>query len=198
MRRLLTGVLLLCAAPQVAAQTRWTLTGELGTNRFSRAAHDSSTPPVSLGAWRATSYTLRLARAEAERSVALSAGLTSSPFAAWIDNVAVVQGGELALYEFGLTYGRRVLRSGRGAALRLEAGPVLHIWTMSGEDPRARLGAQLGTVLELPMTERWRVDLRGDLTLTRSWMRPEDEEGGITRESTMRRGRLGLGITRRL
>jgi hypothetical protein len=69
---------------------------------------------------------------------------------------------------------------------------------MSGEDPRSRLGALLGTVVELPLTERWRVDLRADLTLTRSWMRPEDEDAAITRESSMRRGRLALGITRKL
>lgn len=198
MRSLLTGVLLLCLAPAAVAQTRWTLTGEMGANRFSRAAHDSSSPAVSIGAWHATSYTFRLARGDDVRTLALSAGFTSSPFGAWIDNVAVIQGGELALFEFGLSYGRRVIHSGRGAALRLEGGPVLHVWTMSGEDPRTRLGALLGAVVELPVTERWRVDLRTDLTLTKSWMRPEDEDDEITRESSMRRGRLALGITRRL
>lgn len=198
MRYALLGLLCLCLAPHASAQTGWTLSGELGSNRFSRAAHDTSSPVVSLGAWRATSYTIRLARDNGSTALALSAGYTSSPFAAWIENVAVIQGGELALYEFGLTYGRRVVRSGRGAALRVEAGPVLHLWTMSGEDPRSRLGALLGTVVELPMTERWRVDLRADLTLTRSWMRPEDEDAAITRESSMRRGRLALGITRQL
>ncbi|HEX7917845.1 MAG TPA: hypothetical protein VF454_00500, partial [Gemmatimonadales bacterium] len=106
------------------------------------------------------------------------------------------QGGELALYEFGLAYGRRILHSGQGAALWLETGPVLHIWTMSGEDPRTRLGGLFGAVVTLPVTERWRADVRGDLTLSKSWMRPEDEGAEITRESTMRRARLALGITR--
>lgn len=198
MRHILIALCFLGMTPAAGAQARWTLTGETGANRFSRAARDTSSPVVSLGAWHATSYTFRLARGDEDRELALSAGFTSSPFAAWVDNVALIQGDELALFEFGLAYGRRVLRSGRGAALRVEAGPVLHLWTMSGEDPRTRLGGLVGAVLELPLTERWRVDVRTDLTFTGSWMRPEDEGNGITRESSMRRGRLALGITRRL
>lgn len=192
-------VTLLASIPSaLAAQSGWRLSGELGSNRFSRAAHDTSSPAVSLGAWAATSYTLRLARDDGRNVLSASLGYTSSPFAAWIDNVAVIQGGELALAEFGLSYGRRLLRSGRGAALRVEGGPVLHLWTLSGEDPRTRLGALVGSVLELPLTERWRVDLRGDLTVTKSWMRPEDEDAEVSRESSMRRGRVAIGITRRL
>lgn len=198
MRHFLTGLCCLCLAPAAAAQTGWTLTGEVGANRFSRAAHDTSSPAVSLGAWRPTSYTLRLARSGTQGVLTLSAGFTPGSFAAWIENVAVVQDGELALYEFGLSYGRRIVHTGAGAAIRVEGGPVVHLWTMSGEDPRTRLGAQIGTVVELPMTERWRVDVRADLTLTKSWMRPEDEDAEITREPTMRRGRLALGLTRRL
>ncbi len=198
MRNAIVVLWLIGLPSSLAAQAGWTLSGEVGSNRFSRAAHDSSSPAVSIGAWPATSYTVRLVRSGARSDVAVSVGYTATPFAAWIDNVAVVQGGELALVEFGLTYGRRLLRSGRGAALGLEAGPVLHVWTMSGEDPRTRLGALLGTVVELPLTDRWRVDLRADLTLTKSWLRPEDEVDGITREPLMRRGRLVLGITRRL
>ena len=198
MRTILTGLLWLGLAPAAAAQAAWTLTGEVGTSRFSRAAHDTSSPPVSLGAWHATSYTVRQTRGDAREGLTLAAGYTSSPFAAWIENVAVIQGGELALYELGLAYGRRVLRSGQGASLRVEAGPVLHLWKMSGEDARTRLGGLLGAVVELPVTERWRVDVRADLTVTRSWMRPEDEGPDIMRESSMRRGRLALGIARRL
>lgn len=198
MRIVLIALLLLCEATVATAQRQWTLTAESGLNRFSRAAHDTSTPTVSLGAWHATSYTLRLARRDSAGEVAISVGYTSAPFAAWIDNVAVIQGGELALIEFGATYGRRLARSVAGAVLRAEAGPVLHIWTMSGEDARARLGGVLGTVVELPVTARWRVDLRADLTFTRSLLRPEDEDAEITRESSMRRGRLAIGLTRRL
>src|SRR5574338_146280 len=175
MRTILTVLLLLGPVPSAGAQTVWSLSAETGANRFSRAAHDTSTPAVSLGAWHATSYTVRLARGTARDEFALSAGYTASPFAAWIENVALLQEDELALFEFGLTYGRRVIRTGRGAALRLEGGPVLHLWTMSGEDARTRLGGLLGAVMELPLAERWRVDVRTDLTITRSWMRPEDE-----------------------
>src|SRR5690349_10285417 len=98
MRDVVIGVLMLSLTPRLSAQTPWTLSGEVGANRFSRAAHDTSSPAVSLGAWHSTSYTLRLAREGDRGVVAASVGYTSSPFAAWIENVAGVQGGELSFF----------------------------------------------------------------------------------------------------
>lgn len=182
----------------LAAQGAWSGTFEVGKATFSSAARDTSADPVHLRPWHPTLFTLRLSRQGSRLGVALALSYSGGQEGVNIGEFVVLPGTDLRLIEFAPELSGRVTTSRVGAELRWHAGPLLDTWWPSGGDPRTRAGAQVGATFSLPMTDRWRFDLRGDLAATGSYLTAEESTGGIHRDHTMRRGRLGLGLTRRL
>lgn len=199
-RRTLLLVLLVLSFPTApaAAQSRWTLTLERGWSVYSAAAKDSSADPGHLRAYRPAVYSLRLAREQGRLGFALAVGGALGQWSVNFGDFYVLPDEALHLVEVAPEVRYRLGTSSAGAAAYLHLGPTLSIWSPSGEDPRQRLGAQAGATLSVPFASRWALDVRGDVAVSRSLMNEDEESAAITRESTMRRGRLALGISRRL
>src|ERR1041384_3153450 len=194
---LLTG-LLSTVVPAAAAQTSWSATFEVGKAVFSSAARDSGADPAHIRPWHPTLLPLRLARRGERIGFGLALGYAGGQEAVNFGDFVVLPGTDLGLLEIAPEIDGAVRTPGAGAALRWHLGPILDFWWPSGADPRVRAGAEAGGSLSFPLTERWRFDVRGDLAMTASYLNPDEATDGLRREHTMRRGRLGLGITRQL
>ena len=199
MRRLLL-VLLISAifARPATAQSGWALTFERGATAFSAAAHDTSTPQIRLTPWHPGLYSLRLARNGERMGAALALGYGVSDFGGSVGDIVVLPGSRLAIMEVAPECSYRISTTPLGAALRVHAGPVLDLWYPSGGDMRSSLGGLAGASLALPLATRWEVSLRADLALTTSEVTKDEAGPGLIREGSMRRGRLAVGLTRRL
>jgi len=190
---------LLCLpATPVAGQATWTGTFEIGKAAFSSAAKDTSADPVHIRPWHPTLLTLRLARRGTRLGIGLAMSYSGGQEAVNIGDFVVLPGTALRLFEFAPELSGPILATRAGAEARWHIGPVLDVWWPSGGDPRARPGGHAGATITLPVTDRWHFDLRGDLAVTASYLTADEATGGIHRDHSMRRGRLGLGITRRL
>lgn len=191
-------LLWLFLAPPAAAQAKWTLTLERGWTTYSSAVHDTASEPAHLRPWRPAVYSLRLARESGRWELALGGGIALGQWGVNIGDFVVLPDESLHLYEIAPELGMRIGATATGVVARLHLGPVLAIWVPSGEDPRQRLGAQAGGSLAFPLGAKWSASARADLALSRSLVNKDEETDDLTRASTMRRGRLALGITRRL
>lgn len=191
-------VVLGAVAPRLAAQDRWTMTLEAGQAIYSRAAHDTGTPPVSVHVWRPTLFTLRVARQLGRFSAAIGVTYGKSGLGGSIEELTVVQRGQFEIGEVAPELGVQLFRTSTSAELRLHAGPVWDLWGPAGYEFRTRIGGMGGVTLALPLMAGWRVDLRGDLAVTGSYLNKADETPDVHRDAIMRRGRIALGVTRRL
>jgi hypothetical protein len=195
--RLLLSVL--CLGPgRISAQARWQLTFEAGITTFSAAAHDTSTDRIYIRPWRPTSYTLRLLR-NGER-LGAGLGLTYIPSSLGVNTAdfSFSSSGELQVLEIVPELRYRIGATAPGVELLAHAGPVFEIWAVKGADPRGRIGGLAGATLAFPLAASWRIDLRGDLAMTPSYLNRDEDTAEIHRERSMRRGRVALGLTRRL
>jgi hypothetical protein len=188
----------MATAGPVRAQAEWRLTLEAGATTFSSAAHDTSTPAVHLRPWRPTTFSLRATRDHGRLGFGVTLGVSNGPLGVNIEDFVLLDGSRLLLFELSPEVRYRLAATGGGESLHLSAGPILDFWTPEGDDPRTAFGGIGGLTLSLPLAGDWLVDVRGDLAVTGSLLTEEEETPALTRESTMRRGRLALGITRKL
>jgi hypothetical protein len=200
MRRMVAGVVLLVAATagRVDAQADWRLTLDVGATTFSSAAHDTSTPAVNIRPWRPTTFSLRATRDVGDLGFSMTLGLSNGPLGVNIEDFVLLDGGNALLIELAPEFRYRLVTIVGGASLHLSAGPIVDIWSPQDDDPRTLFGGIGGLTLAFPLAERWLIDIRGDLAVTGSLLTEEEGSPGLIRESTMRRGRVALGITRRL
>jgi hypothetical protein len=198
MRRTPLIACLLIVPGSLMAQGRWSLSFERGFTTFSEAAHDTNTPSVQVIPWHPASYTVRLARDG--RRIGFAIGLTAAngQLGATIEDAAILPGGGLLLLEAAPELRFRIWASAVGATLAAHAGPVIDIWAPEGDDVRAAYGGMGGVTLTLPVTGRWSAAIRTDFAVTGSEATRDEESAEIRRAKTMRRGRLALGITRKL
>lgn len=185
-------------AGPVAAQAEWRLTLDVGATSFSSAAHDTSDPAVNLRPWRPTTFSLRATRDVGKIGFGVTLGLSNGPLGANIDDFVLLDGGNALLIEFAPELRYRMVSSRSGVSLHLSAGPLVDAWSPQGADPRTTFGGIGGLTLSLPLAGEWLVDIRGDLAVTGSLLTEEEETPALIRESTMRRGRVALGVTKRL
>lgn len=182
----------------LAAQGHWSMTLERGFTTVSSTAHDTSSPVVRLVPWHPTFYTLRLAKEGDRHGFALALTYGNGELAGTVDDAVIIPGISLDVAEVAPELSYRFATTPNGAVLRAHLGPVLDLWFPSGDDMRTTWGGQVGTTLTLPLSANWAVALRGDFTLTTGEVKKDEATAEIIRESTLRRGRLGLGITKHL
>jgi hypothetical protein len=198
MRSFLAAVTLLLFASPLAAQRRWGLTLEVARAGYSAAAHDSSAPRVAVGPSGPTLLTLRLDRSGTKSGPGLGITYTNAPIGGSVDEVTVLIARSLELVEIAPEWRVLVREGSTGARLVAHLGPVADGWGPEAEPIRWRFGGMAGATLEFPLSTGWRVGIRGDFAVTGSYLRREDDDDEIDVEPTMRRTRIGLGITRRL
>jgi hypothetical protein len=199
MRRIL--ILLAAMVPcttRMQAQAEWRLTFDAGATTFSAAAHDTSADQVNIRPWRPTTFSLRLTRDAGKLGAGLTLGVSNGPVGVNIDDFVLMDGFQALLIELAPEIRYRLASIPGGGGLHLSAGPVVDIWTPQDDDTRTVYGGIGALTLSLPLAGSWLVDIRGDLAVTGSLLTEEEGGPGLVRESTMRRGRVALGITKKL
>src|SRR6478736_7036588 len=199
MRPVLTvGLLCSLMATTLPAQSEWQATIEVGSTSFSSAAHDTNNPATNVHASLDGMYTLRFTRETLRSGIAIALSYSSGFFEGYVENFSVVPGDGIQLVEIAPEGRFAVGRTSTGATLWVHAGPVFDFWSVGGNDPNSRIGGLAGATLALPLSPRWRVDVRGDFAISASYADKEEEGPNLIRPSTMRRGRIALGITKKL
>lgn len=191
-------LLALLAAPPAAAQTTWRLSAEIGRTSYSWAVRDTSADPVSLRPWHPSIWSLRLARDARRFGLAFTFGFAFGAEGGTVADFTILPGTDLNLAEFAPEVRYLLHRTTTGAELRVHAGPVADIWWPTAATARMRLGAQAGGEFSLPYSERWAVTLRGDAAITPTYVSKEEAGTELRRPSSMRRARIGIGVTRRM
>jgi hypothetical protein len=180
------------------AQGSWSLALETSRATYTPAAYDTSTPRISIGAWGPMLFTARLSRSGAPHGFGLAVSYMNAPLGGEVEEVALFIRRSLQMVEIAPEWRFLLVEAPTGARLVASAGPIADGWGPSAEPIRWRIGAMAGATLEFPLSDRWRVGIRGDFAITGSYLNPEDDDEEIDLEPTMRRTRIGLGITRRL
>ncbi|HEU5358467.1 MAG TPA: hypothetical protein VFU45_05080 [Gemmatimonadales bacterium] len=196
MRRLLLCGALITLAPatlvaQQGAGTRLTL--EFGAARFHGGVRDTSATPVYIRPSRPTLMTLRLSGARF--GVALTIAGSATGYSQ--GTIALTQGGDLTLVELAPEVRHSLAATAAGGRLIIHAGPLLDLWKLNGGSSVARAGAHAGASLELPITERLGLSLRGDAAITGSQLADTDLTPDLS-QHTMWRTRVGIGAEYRL
>lgn len=200
MRRILLIMLALVGftSGEAEAQSDWRLTLDVGATAFSAAAHDTSADPVQLRPWHPRIYSLRVTRDAGRLGVGMTLGISEGALGVNVQDFAVLDGTNAPLIELAPELRYRLVAIGSGGTLHLSIGPVIDLWMPQDADARTVCGGIGAATLSLPLAGSWLVDVRGDLAVTGSLLTPEEESPELIRESTMRRGRIALGITKKL
>jgi len=189
---------LLTMGPGLGAQ--WLVEANVATTWFGGASVDTSAggERLSFRPWRPTSFGLRLERRVAKAGIALQLTYAPAALALAGENAVVTINDFLTLYEAALDFSWRIAQTGTGAGVRAHAGPVLDLWTVSGEDgPRARWGALAALTVEFPLGRRFAGSVRAGGALTPSVFEPGELPPEFVRRA-MRRGSVSLGIRYRV
>lgn len=191
---ILCGALLLVPAQLTAQQDGGTrLTLEFGMARFHGGVRDTSAPPVYIRPFRPTLVTLRLAGPRFGVALTIAGAATGYSQG----SIALLQEGDLSLLELAPEVRTALAEPATGGRLVVHAGPLLDLWKTDGGSSVARVGGQAGATLELPLTGRLGVSLRGDAAVTGSQLADTDLTPDLS-QHTMWRTRVGIGATYRL
>lgn len=180
------------------AQHHWSLTLERGSTTYSMAAHDTSTPQIRVLPWHPAAWSIRIARDGDAVGFALALTAANGQLGAASGDVVILPGAALLLLEVAPELRRRFTASASGTTLTAHLGPVFDLWAPQGDDVRTAYGAMGGVTLDLPIAGRWSAGVRADLAVTGSEATKAEESDAVKRANTMRRGRLALGISRRI
>lgn len=198
-RTLWIGVVMLAIITRsLHAQATWRLTLDAGATSFSSAAHDTNPDVTHLRPWHPTIYSIRVSRDAGKFGASLTLAAAGGPLGVNIHDFVLLDGTDLGLIEVAPEFRYRLASTSAGASVHLSAGPVIDVWMPEGEDPRTVYGGIGALTLSLPLAGSWLVDIRGDLAVTQSFITEEEENPGLIRDDTMRRGRVALGITKKL
>lgn len=173
-----------------SAVAQWGLSGEIGVARFGGTSRD--TGGIRVAPYRPTTFTVRLDRALGPTRVEFAALYAKTGFAGEQDNVAIVQYDAGSLWELAPGVSVRVARFGVGAEARLEAGPVVDLWTVD-RDTRTRLGGRAAAAVEWPIARALTGSLRVSGVITGSVFDPADVPAGVERLAT-RRVAVAIGL----
>ncbi|MGH7674487.1 MAG: hypothetical protein ACREMV_04370, partial [Gemmatimonadales bacterium] len=104
----------------------------------------------------------------------------------------------LTLYEASVDFSWRVARTSTGVEFRAHAGPILDVWSVSGDDDsRVRWGGLAAVTMEFGLGRRFGGSVRAGGALTPSLFEPGELPPEFVRR-TMRRGAVSLGLRYRL
>lgn len=193
-RALPIAALLLLPAP-LAAQggSPARLTLEIAQPGFAGGISDTATPRTYVRPLTPRMYTLRYTRGW------LGVGLTLATAATELSQagVALLLKSDITVAEFAPEVRWPLWRNGSGTELRVHAGPTFALWSTNGYGQVGRIGAQAGASLHLPVSGRWGIGIRGDVTLSDTQVASDRLDPDLSNHPLWRT-RIGLGLSYRL
>ncbi|MDP3909217.1 MAG: hypothetical protein Q8Q14_02405 [Gemmatimonadales bacterium] len=179
------------------AAAQWHLGIELSSSRYGGTAHDTTgTGPPYAGPGGGTGLGIRVDKSVANVRVSLRASYSTAGFKLSGEGIDFSDKSTGDVLEAVLLFGIRVGGIGPSGAARVELGPALHLWNLSGE-VRDRIGAVGALAYEWPIAGRVSGAVRLEGMISRSWFEAVDLPPEYERRAT-RRAAVSLGLRYRL
>jgi hypothetical protein len=178
------------------AQGQWRVGVEVGSERFWGGSADTAGEGPSFRPYRPTSFGLGLARWARKWGAGVSFRYLSASLALEGAEGLVAVKGIFEVYGADAHLAYRVARVSANE-LTLETGPLLEVWSVSGEESQTRVGIQAGLSLRVPLGTGLVGSLTGALAVIASPFTESQLDSGFERRPLWRR-RLAGGLELRL
>lgn len=189
--------LVLSSAFQTSAQAQWSLSLELGAERFWGGSVENTPERRSFHPYRPTTITAGLERRSGKVGFGLRLRYTDASMGLEGQDAVVAVEGVFSVVSASPEIGYRLATLGRDTELLLHAGPLLEFWSIIDQDSRTRVGAQGGVSLRMPISERFALSLAGGLALIPSPFQDGELDPSYELRSLWRRG-VAAGLRYRL
>jgi len=192
--------LVLLAVPARGLGGQWLIGADVTAMWFGGTSHDTSaaSDDESFRPHRPTSFGLSVDKRFTKIGVGLRLSYAEAAVADEGDAGFIGLNNFFACYEAAPELSYRVARTGTGAEFRVHGGPLLDLWSVTGEDGlRSRWGAHAAVSVELPFGRHLAGAVRAGGALTPSVFKPGELPPQFVRQ-TMRRGSVTLGLRYRL
>jgi hypothetical protein len=178
---------ILAGAPR-EAPAQWAVTAEVGGARYWGASAESKGEGPSFRPYRPTIFGVGLERQGSRSGFGVRLQYAGASLALeGKDAVAAVKGA-FDVYGISPEMSVQLKRLDSGLQLRLSGGPLLEFWDIAAEISHARVGAQVGLGVLLPLDGKVVAGLRVGLAVTPSPFDQEDLQAGYEPRTLWRRG----------
>lgn len=203
-RRSIRFVSLLCfasaIAPQAGQAQQVRVGASVGFVRFQGGSEPADpTDTVFVEPYGPLDYRLRGSLSTADWRFALAVSFAKPGLGAAIDWALIMDRAALKVVTFEPTVGRRVLGSpGASSQLWLEAGPSIGLWIIYSDEARTEVGGVVAATLRQRIAERFESIIRGDVSISPSFLRDSDDVNDILRFTNVSRYGFSIGFDFRL
>ena len=198
--------LLACALVSAAsvvpakAQAQFRVGASVGFVRFQGGSEPANpTDTVFLEPYGPLDYRLRGSYAVGDWHVGLAVSYAKPGLGAGIESFLFIDRSAIQVVTLEPTFGRRILGPRGGPSqLWLEAGPSIGFWMITGSDTRTEIGGIAAASLRQRLAGRLETTIRGDVSLSPSFLRASDGVSTILRATNVSRYGFSIGLDYRL
>jgi hypothetical protein len=159
-------VLSMAAPTRVPAQ--WSLSLELGSERFWGGSLETAPESRSFRPYRPTTVTAGLDRFSRKLGYGLRLRYTDASMGLEGEDAVVAVKGVFSVVSIWPELSYRLATLGGDNQLFVHAGPLLELWSLVDQESRTRLGAQGAVSLSIPLSSRFGLSLSADIAVTPS------------------------------
>jgi hypothetical protein len=137
-----------------AAHAQWTVSLEIGADRYWGGAVDSTPEGLSLRPYRPTTVGAGVERRTGRWGIGLRLRYAEASLALEGADAVTAVKGVFTVYSAAPEASYRVSRLGAGSRLVIHGGPLLEAWSVTDEGSETRIGVQAAFSLEVPLGGR--------------------------------------------
>jgi hypothetical protein len=184
----LLSFLVLLAGVSSQAPAQWALTAEVGAARFWGGSAESGGSGPSFRPYRPTVFAVGVEREGARLGWGVRLQYAGAGLALEGREAVAAVKGAIDVYGIApeLTVPLKTL--GSGLRIRLSGGPLVEFWDIGIDQSHARVGAQVGTDVQLPLAGRLLAGISASLAVSSSPFEREDLGPGYEPRALWRRG----------
>ena len=188
------------AAAPASAQSQFRVGASVGFVRFQGGSEPlDPADTVFLEPYGPLDYRLRLSYSRGDWLVGLAGSYAKPGLGAGIDAFLLVDRSAVKVATIEPTLGRRIMGPRDGASqLWLEAGPTVGFWMIYGNDTRTEIGGIVAATVRQRLAGRWETSIRGDVSLSGSFLRDADGVNNVLRRTNVSRYGFSIGLDYRL
>jgi hypothetical protein len=137
-----------------AVLAQWTLSAEIGSDRFWGGSIETSPEKRSFRPYRPTTFGVGLERRDGSLGVGLRLRYASAGLALEGTDALSAVKGVFSVYSVSPEATYRITTIGSGNQLMVHGGPLFEVWSVVDEDSQTRVGVQGAMSLSMPLGDR--------------------------------------------